>query len=302
MAEVGIAAVVVSFNTREMTLRCLRALLDQSPPLDEIWLVDNASVDGSVEAAKALDQKIRVIALPENTGFGAANNLAMRASDAAFFALVNSDAFAEPEALALLREHLESHPEVGMVGPDLRNPDGSPQHSRFPFPSPRRAWLENTGLDRLGRWLRSQVDSQREEPWDWLGGACLMLPRRVFEQTGGFDESFFLYAEETDWQRRIRAAGWGVDWVGSARVTHWGGASGGQLSEFAREHFFRGVDRYFWKHHGRMGWLQLRMAMGLGIGLRWMRAGLGVSTDQTWPDWRWLLRRQLTAPPPSSGS
>jgi N-acetylglucosaminyl-diphospho-decaprenol L-rhamnosyltransferase len=295
-----LAAIVVSFNTRELTLRCMRALLAEPDAVDEIWVVDNASSDGSPEALQNLHPKIHVLRMDQNVGFGAANNAAMRASKASVFALVNSDAFLEPSALGLLREHLRRNPGTGVVGPDLRNADGSPQVSRFRFPTPLSAWMENAGLDALWRLLRGSVlKTAPPSAWEWLSGACLLVRREVFEQTGGFDEAFFLYSEETDWQRRIREAGWRIDWVADARAVHLGGASGMDLKAASREHFFRGVDRYFWKHHGRLGWLQLRAAMVLGLSLRGLRAALGVSSPKLLPYWRWLLWRQLTAPPPA---
>lgn len=288
-----LAAIVVSYNTRDLTLRCVLALLESGEDLAEIIVVDNGSQDGSKDALEGIHPKVRILAFGANRGFGAANNAGMRASSAKYFALVNSDAFVDPVALRKLKQHLQTHPNVGMVGPDLRNADGSAQVSRFPFPTPARAWAENLGLAKL--WKRVRVMGSEEicaRSWQWLSGACLVLRREVFEQTAGFDETFFLYSEETDWQWRIRQMGWSIGWDSEARVTHLGGSSGGTQSEFAREHFFRGVDRYFWKHHGRIGFFQLRAAMVVGCLLRQWVPVFYSRQDRVSDGW--LLRRQLT--------
>jgi hypothetical protein len=288
-----LAAIVVSYNTRDLTLRCLRALLESGEDVAEILVVDNGSQDGSVGALQGINPKVRVLEMGANRGFGAANNIGMRASSAKYFALVNSDAFVDPVALGKLKRHLQTDPKMGIIGPDLRNADGSAQVSRFPFPTPARAWAENLGFASV--WKRVCAMGSEEtcpRSWQWLSGACVVLRREVFEQTGGFDETFFLYSEETDWQWRIHQMGWSIGWDSQARVTHLGGGSGGTQSEFAREHFFRGVDRYFWKHHGRMGFLQLRAAMVVGCLLRQLIAVFYSKNDRVSDGW--LLRRQLT--------
>lgn len=291
-----IAAVVVSFNTRKFTVRCVQALLDSDVPLREILVVDNGSLDGSADAVEALSARVRVFRAGRNLGFGAANNLAMRNSSADYFVLVNSDAFVESGTLRCLKNYLLQCPEVGVVGPKLLNEDGSLQESRFCFPTPLRAWWENLG----GLWLGSKpVGSSplRSGRVEWLSGACLMIRRAVLEGVGGFDESFFLYSEETDWQRRISDAGWEVHWVGGARAVHVGGGSGEGASAGTREYFYEGVDRYFRKYHGMVGVFLLRAAMVVGILLRLMASQCGFWNgvhQVRLANWRWLLERQLT--------
>jgi GT2 family glycosyltransferase len=260
-----ISVVIVSYNTRDMTAECLRTLdrgLQGIP--SEIIVVDNGSADGSVEAIRADFPAVRVIANPDNTGFGAANNLGMQAARGDFFLLLNSDAFPEPEAAATMLAYLRENPRAGVVGPRTLNKDGSLQISCYKFPSPAHAWQENLWLSRgYSDWAH---DTEREV--EFIIGACMLVRREVFAEVGGFDEKFFMYSEETDWQRRIWDAGWKIVFLPNARVTHLGGASGGTQSAKVRRYFFDSLDYYSRKHHGFGGLLAVRGAMVVGCFLR----------------------------------
>lgn len=269
--------VVVSFNTRELTLRCVNALCSE-PAVASICVVDNASTDGSREALiqRSYQQNIsgdgarlRIECLSDNRGFGSANNVGVAAAGAEFVALINSDAFVLSGALERMCAHLRAFPEVGLVGPRLLNADGSFQESRFHFPSPARAWADNLGLTGLLKHLRFPGKKERAGRVDWLSGACLVVRREVWEQTGGFDEDFFLYSEETDWQVRIKQLGWMIHWVPEAVAIHLGGSSGVSQREAVRERFYESVDLYFLKHFGPVGALSLRCATAVGAALRW---------------------------------
>jgi len=307
-ARLLLSAVVVSYNTREMTLDCLRTLEEELRGLDtEIILVDNASTDGSVAAVRTAFPDVRVIASATNAGFGVANNRAMKEARGRYFLLLNSDAFPLPGAVGKLVEYLEQHPHAGAVGPRLLNQDGSLQRSCFRFPTPRQSWIENLWLAALfpthpwlGDYRRWAHDSERLV--EWIVGACMLVRREVVEQVGGFDETFFLYAEETDWQRRIRDSGWEIAFTPNAEVTHRGGGSG--LSERARinRNFFDSLDRYERKHHGLAGQISLHGAMMVGCGLRaalWAAMWLLLPRrrSQAGPKARlhsWLFLRQAT--------
>ena len=227
-----ISVIIVSYNTRQMTLDCLHALYASLEGLNaEVWVVDNASADGSADAIRAEFPEAHVIDNPINAGFGAANNLALKQATGEFLLLLNTDAFAAPGAVAALVEYLKAHPKAGIAGPRLLNADGSLQRSCYRYPSPVRAWLENTGLSGLlarhpvfGDYSAWAHD--KEQAVEWVIGACLLVRREAYEQAGGFDEAFFMYQEETDWQKRVQNCGWEIAFTPSAVVTHLGGASG----------------------------------------------------------------------------
>lgn len=269
-----ISVIIISYNTRQMTLDCLRALeADLKDAPAEIWVVDNASRDGSAEAIRAAFPQVRLIENPRNAGFGAANNLALRQAEGEFLLLLNSDAFVHPGAVAALAQYLRAHPRVGLVGPRLLNRDGSVQQSCYRYPSPLRAWMENLGIASLlsrhpvfGDYRRWAHETERSV--EWVIGACLLVRREAYEQAGGFDEDFFMYQEETDWQRRLRDGGWEIAFTSAAQVTHLGGASGAAEQSRINAHFFDSLDYYTRKHHGLRGLVSLRLAMIVGAALR----------------------------------
>jgi len=296
------SVVVVSYNTKALTLQCLESLQGDLPAGTEVCVVDNASSDGSVCAlkqfAQGVESSVQVICADRNLGFGAANNLGAASTTGEFIALVNSDAFVKAGALEGLRGYLQSTPQAAIAGPRLENADGSFQESRFAFPSPFRAWVENLGLARVNRFL-TRKRPQTPGPVQWLSGACLMVRRAVWEEAGGFDESFFLYAEETDLQRRIAAMGWEIHWAPDFVVTHIGGSSGLAEREVVRERFFEGADRYILRYHGVSGAWLFRAATVCGAVLRWgwcaLRSGRKGKSARRWA---WIVRRQILSPFP----
>lgn len=266
-----ISVIIVSYNTCEITLRCLRDLHTHLVCPAEVIVVDNASTDGSAQAVHREFPSVQVIRNDRNVGFSSANNQGMRAAHGSYFLLLNSDAFVTPGAVENLVAYLEKHPQAGVAGPRLLNADGTLQRSCHRFPSPARAWIDNLWISTLlpnhptiggyGRW-----DHDRERFVDFVSGACMLVRRAAYEHVGGFDEMFFMYAEETDWQRRMRTKGWLVGFTPGAKVVHLGGASGGATG--IRRHVFESLDRYQYKHHGLSGVLSLRVAMVVGNAFR----------------------------------
>ena len=269
-----LSVLIVSYNTRDMTLECLRVLFAALEGLTaEVIVVDNASRDGSAEAVAKAFPAVRLVASGTNAGFGAANNLAMRMAAGRYFLLLNSDAFPHAGCLPALVRYLDEHPQAGVAGPRLVNADGSLQRSCWRFPSPLRSWLDSFWLTSLlGRhpafddYRRWPHDREREV--DFAIGACLLVRREVHEQVGGFDERFFMYQEETDWQLRIKQAGWRVMFTPTGTVTHLGGGSGKDEAVKINRIFFESQDRYNLKHHGRVGFASNRAAQVVGAALR----------------------------------
>ncbi len=308
-----ITAVIVSYNTRDMTLECLRTLAEVARPLSlEAWVVDNASTDDSVEAIERAGlPNVHLVANLENLGFGAANNQAMWRARGEFILLLNSDAFLDVGALEILLEYLRSHPQVGSVGPRLRYADGTPQVSCYRFPTPLRAWIENLGLARFFAWHPQWEDLAKwnhgtAREVDFVIGACLLVRRKVWEEIGGFDEGFFLYSEETDWQRRMHGAGWQIAFTPDATAMHLAGGSGAKDKVRINRHFFASLDYYVRKHHGLLGLISFRLAMTVGSFVRalwWscrslsagQRARACAKARLHW----WLVFRQATRPAPA---
>ena len=299
-----LSAILVSYNTRDLTLRSLEALRVAAADLDiETWVADNASSDDSVAQIRARFPDVRVLECGENLGFGAANNLLMERARGEYFLLLNTDAFLEADALRELLQAAARHPRAGVIAPRVLNADGSHQKSVWPFPTPARAWIDQSGVGWLARRavpaLRQNGSPDAEIEIPWAIGACLLVRSAAYRAVGGFDSRFWMYAEETDWQLRMRAANWSVVFAPAARVTHLGGASGAGEAKVS-EAFFRSMDLYTLKHGGRAGLVSLRAAMALGSGLRLpffgVRALLKPHDARAQGKLklaRWLVRRQL---------
>ncbi len=231
--SIALSVVIVSWNTRDLVERCLRSIcadLRRCHIASEIIVVDNASSDGTPELIRKQFPGVTLIALDRNTGFTAANNLGLRHTTGKAILLLNPDTEIRPGAIATMLATLSATPHVGMVSGLLLNPDGSLQSSGYRFPGLAQSFLDFFPLHpRLtGSSLNGRVspgDLQTPYAVDHPLGACMLVRREVVEHVGLLDESYFMYSEEIDWCRRIRAAGWTVLIAPSANVVHFGGQS-----------------------------------------------------------------------------
>ncbi len=225
------AIAVVSWNTRELLIRCLRSLEPEAAAgRAAVYVVDNASTDGSAEAARTHAPWAEVIEAGSNLGFGPAVNLVARRSTSPWLACANADVALEPGALATMLA-AGADRDVGCVAPRLVLPDGSTQHSAYPFPSVAFAAAFSVGVHRFSRRLGERLclegfwDPERARTVPWAIAAFLLLRRVAFDQVGGFDERRFIYAEDLDLGWRLRDAGWVTRYEPQARVLHRSGAA-----------------------------------------------------------------------------
>ncbi len=270
-----ISAVIVHYRTPAETLRAARSLADSAPEVD-ILVIDNASGDGIRETLAREVPQARVVAEPENRGYGAACNRGAAETSGGYLLLLNSDAFVQPGAVPALAAALERNPRAAVVGPRLLNPDGTLQPSISRLPTPWRIFCESSGLAALtgGRGIfrghtKTREDHERPQEVESLMGAALLVRRAVFEKVGGFDKAFFFYAEESDLFARLREAGWRILYEPSASVIHLGGASGGDLL-FGQLH--ASLRRYVRKHHGPLAARFAGASLWLGAAVRYLLA------------------------------
>ncbi|MGH1577972.1 MAG: glycosyltransferase family 2 protein [Planktotalea sp.] len=295
----SILTIILNYKTAEMTLRSAEAALREMADLDgEIVIVDNASGDGSFEVlqdhvARNDWKRVRVVLSPHNGGFGAGNNIGLRLglSDGSmpdYFYVLNSDAFPDKGSVSALVSYLEANPSVGFAGSYIHGPDGEPHLTTFRFPS---IASELEGAARFGpisRALRNKrvpIDvPDHTRTVDWLAGASLMMRREVLEDIGLFDETFFLYFEETDLCRRAKLAGWPTVFVRESEVTHIGSVSTG-MKTWARmpQYWFNSRAHYFRKNHG---WLYAVVAVKAHVigGLLWRARRVLQGKPQADPD------------------
>lgn len=218
---------VVSWNTRALLDRCLRSLeRDARARKAEVWVVDNASSDGSPEMVRALHPWARLIALPENIGYGRAVNLVAERTSSPWLALANADVALRPGALERLLEAGEADPGAGVIAPRLRLPSGETQHLAWPFPTLGGAAAMNVGARLLPRRLGERLvlpgawDPERPRRVPWAVGAFLLARREAWDQVGGFDPALWMSAEDLDLGWRMREAGWFTRYEPAAVVDH----------------------------------------------------------------------------------
>ena len=225
-----IAVVIVNHNTCNHLRACLTSVQAERP--GEIVVVDNASEDGSVAMVRADFSEATLYANATNLGYGAAANQAITCISSPYVLLLNSDTCLERGALSALGSYLDAHPRAAVVGPRLADPSGSLQRSCYPFPSPLSIFLEQTRLEGLVRYL-PVIKEVYLRTWSHsrarivpsVVGAALAIRREAFHAVGGFDESIFMYSEETDLCFRLIQAGWQVHFVPVTTITHVQGAS-----------------------------------------------------------------------------
>jgi GT2 family glycosyltransferase len=243
-----IAVVVVTFDAMPWVERCLASVRG-----NEVIVVDHGSTDGTLELVHERFPEVQLVE-QGNRGMGAGNNTGMRLAQGRYALLLNSDAWAAGDAVERLAAYLDAHPRVAVAGPRLANPDGSLQRSVRGFPTLWRLATEYFFLrklaprtDALNGFYGGGFDYDASGEVETLYGAALMVRREAADAVGLFDESFFMFSEETDWTYRLHQAGWEVAFVADAEVVHVGGAShGGRL--YVEN--LRGLLRFFAKHRG----------------------------------------------------
>ena len=260
-----VSVIVVSWNVWSWLAPCLRSIRQALGRLEgEIIVVDNASTDGTPERVREAFPEVRLLINPANRGFPAANNQGMAVARGRYFFLLNPDTIVLDQAIEELVTFADAHPDVGVVGPQLLNPDGSVQSSRRRFPTFWTALFESTWWQPWAPrsilahyYVLDRPDHEIQEV-DWVTGAAMLVRREVVERVGPMDEGFFMYAEELDWCRRIRQAGWRVFYYPPAKVIHYGGRSSDQVPALQHLAFQRSKIRYFRKHHGTWAAAALR--------------------------------------------
>ena len=234
-----LSILIVSFNTRNALAECLSALASGEAASQEVFVVDNASSDGSAGMVRADFPRVRLIENTTNRGFGVANNQALQNAAGELVLFLNSDARLEASELSRLVALMDADASIGALGPQLLDAEGHLELSFGRDSSLVRAFLEK--LERRLRairfplatsWLRWRARSARDV--DWVSGACLLTRRSLLYRLGGFDPRFFLYMEDVDLCRRIREAGYRVRFEPSIHALHLRGLSA-QTSEDSRD-------------------------------------------------------------------
>ena len=256
-----LSIVIVNYNTCDLVLACLESVCQSiSPTSAEVWLVDNASTDGSVSAVRQKFPSVIVIANTENLGFARANNLALRRAKGKVLVLLNPDTLVFPDTFSNLLAAFNHNKTAGLVAPQLLNPDNTIQPSLGNFAS---SWTELFFQFFLFKLFPSPYplgntihSSQKRyysypHPVQWASGACLAVCSEVVAQVGLLDESIFMYGEDMEWCYRVQQAGFQNWFWPQARVTHLARQSSSR--DYARwiENYTRGNLTFIRLHNPR---------------------------------------------------
>jgi N-acetylglucosaminyl-diphospho-decaprenol L-rhamnosyltransferase len=312
-----ISALLVNYNTAQLLEPSIGALRAAMPaPQLQIIVIDNASRDDSVRVLQESFADCTLIANPTNVGFGRANNQALPLAQGRYVLLVNTDAFVGPETLSKTLAYMDAHPRCGVLGVKLLGRDGELQPSCRYFPTPWNVFLQRTGFGRYFPGVRMiddmNWDHASPRDCDWVPGCYYLVRREVIDQVGLFDPRYFLYYEEVDHCRAVKAAGWSVVCYAATTVVHLGGESAksdAELTSAGRQISQLQVESellYFRKHHGLAGvWLSVAL-MALAdtvLALKWLlRRRPWRGAQVYWVDFasRWsLLRRTAWATRPT---
>lgn len=256
--------VIVSYNSRDRLRACVEPLL--AAPNANVIVVDNASPDASLEAVR--DLPLTAIQLAQNGGFAHGVNAGWRAGSSPYVLLLNPDARIDGASIEVLVLALEQDPELGAAAPRIVDEDGSLDYSQRRFPRLRSTYARAFFLHRLfpsvpwtDELVRDEAAYVRRGSPDWVSGACILLRRKALEELDGLDEGFFMYGEDIDLCRRLRAAGYELLYEPAALVRHEGGASAPRahlLPVLAASRI-----RYAAKHRSRAGALFERIGVAL---------------------------------------
>jgi GT2 family glycosyltransferase len=272
MPEDLVDIVIVSYRSRELLRDCLAALLSNDTPNGaRVWVVDNASDDGTIEMVRAEFPDVELIASAENLGFSAANNIAIQCGSAPFVLALNPDTRATPRAIDRMVALMQADSAIGMAGCRLVLEDGTFDHAaRRSFPTVLGALGHFTGLGR-GRNAPARLSQYRAPtvergPVDAINGAFMLMRRDALDEVGLFDEGYWMYMEDLDLCYRFAEAGWTVWYEPEVSVVHvkWG-TSGRYRRPRVNVAFHYGMFRFYRKHYASTRGRLLNGVVYLGI-------------------------------------
>ncbi len=301
---IPLLVVIVNYRTGDLVIDCLKSLAEEiaAIPGARVEVVDNASGDNSVaRLAQAIGENgwswVTLRALSANGGFAFGNNAAIGPAltgdrPPRYVLLLNPDTYIRPGALRALLSFMEVHPDVGIAGSRIENPDGSPRRTAFQFHTILGEFSSAAKIGfiqrLLARWTIAPPVRDEPHPIDWVSGAAMLVRAEVFHAIGLLDDRYFMYYEEMDFCRRATLAGWACWYVPQSRVVHLvGQASGVTGTKRPRRrtprYWFESRRHYYLKMHGRMYKFLADIAWTLGFAC--------------WRVRRWLLRQPDDQPP-----
>ncbi len=274
--EKMLSIIIVSWNVCKDVIQCIDSIAKNRPSFPyEIILVDNASSDGTVYQVQENFPDIITIENSGNVGFSAANNKGIQRASGEYLLFLNPDTLALPESFDKLIDYMKAHPEVGMCGPQILNPDMTIQRSVRRFPNFRGMFYRFTLFKYFALfrqhardWKMDDFNHQSQAEAEQLIGAALIAKTSLINELGGFDERFFMYYEEVDLCLRIKQAGLGVMFYPDAKIIHLGGQSARQIPAKVKFMTLCSLVLFMKKHHPTCTGHFLILIFKVGVWLR----------------------------------
>ncbi len=274
---------IINFRTGDMTINCIRSVLDDLGGIDaKVIVVDNLSNDGSADQiadwieTQQLGASVTLVRSATNSGFAGGHNQAINAVRAKYYLILNSDAEIRPGFFAALLQSARAAPENGLFAPHIEYSDGPQQVSCFRFHSPASELIRGAGTGAVTK-LFKRYDVPLEMPpqdgeIDWASFACILVDRRVIDDVGPLDEGYFLYYEDSDYCWRARQKGWRIAYVDHARVVHFRGGSGPVKTLAAARkrlpgYYYASRTRFLYRAYGWWGLIAANLLWYLGRGI-----------------------------------
>ena len=273
-APPDVSVIIVNYNVRDFLHQSLLSLQKALKGIrSEIFVVDNASDDGSAEMVRRRFPRIRLIANTANLGFAKANNIAIKKARGKFLLLINPDTIVQEDTIRVMVDFLQSHPDVGLAGCKILNPDGSFQPAcRRGFPTPWVAFTKIFGLSIVfpksklfGKYNLTYLNTEETYPVDAVSGSFMMVRKEICEHVGGLDESYFMYGEDLDWCYRIREAGWRIYYVHSTQIIHYKGESTRRSSLDEIRTFYNAMHLFVEKHFRSSRLFNIILRLSIGV-------------------------------------
>lgn len=273
-----LSVIIVNFNTKELLQKCLQAVLDSQTAFShEVWVVDNASTDGSVEMVKAEFSSVKLLESKENVGYAKANNQAIKKSQARYVLLLNSDVEVSTDTFDKMLSFMDNNPTVGISGCKVIKPDGRLDKAcRRSFPNPVNAFFRLFGFSLLfpksllASYNLGYLPEDEIAEIDSVMGAFLLIRRAVIEKIDLLDEDFFMYGEDLDFCFRAKKAGFKVMYVPITTVVHYKGSSSRKQANLALYEFHRAMQVFYDKHYRSRYNFLVNFLVKTGIWLRYL--------------------------------
>lgn len=278
-----LSIIIVNYNVKEFLQNLIHSLEKASTGLTkEIFIIDNASDDGSIEFIREKFPQVNLIVNSKNLGFGKANNSGLKEAAGKYLLMINPDTIVAEDTLEKMIGFFESNKEVGLAGCKILNPDGTLQLAcRRSFPGPWVSFTKVTGLSSIfpksklfARYNLTYLDENQTYEVDAISGSFMMMKREVYEKVGGFDEQFFMYGEDLDLCYRIQKSGYKVYYVHTTQIIHYKGESTKRSSLDETKVFYNAMHLFVKKHFS--GSFLVEIILRSAIALRSFFAYLGL--------------------------